>query len=191
VTPALIPARAIVGSGHMIDVPGRKEPRFPPSKEAAIRLSIAQQLQRWNVGAQDVGICGAARGADILFAEECLKRGARVLLLIPLPEEEFIQRSVRLPGSDWEARYRALRARCETRFQHETLGPPAPDENVFARNNVWCLDTARSLVSPDHVNGLLVWDEKPTGDGPGGTSDFAARVRRYGGEVVIVNPTRL
>jgi hypothetical protein len=108
-----------------------------------------------------------------------------------LPEAEFIQQSVRLPGSDWEARYRALRARCETRFQHEALGPPVPGENVFARNNVWCLDTARSLVSPDRVNALLVWDEKPTGDGPGGTSDFAARVRRGGGEVAIVNPTRL
>jgi hypothetical protein len=38
---------------------------------------------------------------------------------------------------------------------------------------------------------VLVWDEEPTGDGPGGTSDFAERVRDLGGVVEVINPTKL
>jgi hypothetical protein len=183
--------RVFLCSGHMIDAPGRKSPRFPAAKEEAVRLKIAGQLGRWNAGADDLGICGGACGADILFAEACLERGTRVLLLIPLPEDEFLKRSVAFAGADWEERYRALRARCETRFQHEVLGPPPKGENVFARNNLWCLDTAYALAPSASVDAILVWDEKPGGDGEGGTSEFAARVPRSGGRLAIVNPMKL
>jgi hypothetical protein len=175
----------------MIDAPSRSDARFPARKEQAVRLRTAEQLARWNAGADDLGICGGACGTDILFAEACLERGARVMLLIPLPENAFLEKSVAFADADWESRYRSLRARCETRFQHEALGPPAEGENVFERNNLWCLDTAYSLVPPERVHAILVWDEKAAGDGPGGTSDFAARVRRNGGSAAVINPTRL
>jgi hypothetical protein len=183
--------KVIVCSGHMIDAPSRKEARFPAAKEGAVRQQIAEQLARWSVGSEDTGICGGACGADILFAEACLERGAKVTLLIPLSEDAFLEKSVGFADSDWEQRYRALRARCETRFQHEALGPAANGENVFERNNLWCLEVARSLVPPARIHALLVWDEKPGGDGPGGTSDFAARVERGGGSVSVINPTRV
>jgi len=172
----------------MIDAPGRSEPRFPPAKEQAVRKGIAEQLARWNVGAGDAGISGGACGADILFAEECLARGASVVLLIALPEEEFLARSVSFADADWEPRYRALRSRCETRFQHEALRPPAKGDNAFERNNLWCLEVARSLAPPGRIHALLVWNGKPGGDGPGGTSDFAARVKRGGGRVAVIDP---
>ena len=175
----------------MIDAFCRKQPRFPARMEEAVRLRIAEQLAQWNAGALDVGICGGACGADILFAETCLERRARVLLLIPLPEDAFLEQSVAFAGAGWVVRYRALRNRCETRFQHEALGPPAQGENVFERNNLWCLDTARALVPFDRIHAILVWDEKPAGDGPGGTAEFAARVAEGGGCVAVINPTRL
>jgi hypothetical protein len=175
----------------MIDAPGREQPRFPPHKEQAVRMKIAEQLDRWSAGTGELGICSGACGADILFAEACLERGAQMLLLIPLPENEFLKRSVAFADADWEARYRTLRARCETRFQHEALGPPAKGENVFERNNLWCLDTAYARVRPEHVHAILVWDEKSGGDGPGGTSHFASRVSRGGGPVAVINPTKL
>lgn len=175
----------------MIDAPGRGRARFPPAKEGPVRRKIAAQLSDWGTGPGDIAICGGACGADILFAEACLERGARVMLLIPLPEDAFVRGSIAFADADWEPRYRALRARCETRFQHEALGPPAEGEDVFERNNIWCLDTAYSLVPPERVRAILVWDENATGDGPGGTSDFAARVKRSGGDVAVINPTRL
>ena len=183
--------KVVLCSGHMIDAPDRREPRFPPSKEARVRERIAAQLDAWQVGPGDVAISGGARGADILFSEEALKRGARGLLLVALPEDEYLDASVRLPGSDWEARYHALRAKCETRFQHEVLGPVPEGMNVFARNNLWLIETARELAADRDIYALLVWDEKPTGDGPGGTSDFAGRIAEGGGHVAIINPLGL
>lgn len=185
------PAKVIVCSGHMIDAPGRKEARFPPAKEGPVRRKIAGQLATWKTGVGDLAISGGACGADILFAEACLECRARVLLLIALPEDAFLERSVAFAGAGWEARYRALRATCETRFQHEALGPPAGGEDAFERNNRWRLEVARALVPPERIHALLVWDERPGGDGRGGTADFAARVAESGGGVAVINPTRL
>jgi hypothetical protein len=65
-------------------------------------------------------------------------------------------------------------------------------ELVFARNNLWMINTARvEADDPNDLYPILVWHEKPTGDGPGGTSDFATRVKRLGGRLKIINPTTL
>jgi hypothetical protein len=183
--------RVVLCSGHLIDAPGRKVPRFPANLEARVRALIAEQLDAWAVGRDDVCLSGGARGADMLFAEECLQRGATVRLLIALPDTEFIARSVRVPGTDYEQRYHALRQACETQFQHEQLGPLPEAMDVFSRNNIWLIDTARQMTAPQQIYALLVWDEQPTGDGPGGTSDFVARIRGGGGHTAIINPTRL
>jgi hypothetical protein len=174
----------------MMDAPGRKEARFPPAKEGPVRREIAGQLATWKTGAGDLAISGGACGTDILFAEACLECGARVLLLIALPENVFLERSVAFAGAGWEGRYRTLRASCETRFQHEALGPPSRGEDAFERNNRWRLEVACALVPPERIHALLVWDERPEGDGRGGTADFAARVAESCA-VAVINPTRL
>src|SRR5215207_3061175 len=115
----------------------------------------------------------AARGGDLLFAEECTARGAEAWLFLPRPVEAFLTESVRLPGTRWEERFHALCAQPRVRrfFQHEHLGKGADELDVHARNNLWIIEAARALApSPDAIYALLVWDEKPTGDGPGGTS---------------------
>jgi hypothetical protein len=55
------------------------------------------------------------------------------------------------------------------------------------------INTARVEANdPNNLYALLVWDEKPTGDGPGGTSDFAVRVKTLGGHLAqTINPTKL
>jgi hypothetical protein len=185
--------RVLVASGHMIDKPDRKDERFPPSKEEAVRQRIARQLATWNVGAGDLAICGGAQGADILFAELCAERGAEVWLFIPLPLPEFLEKSVRLRDSNWEDRFYDLQGRpaVKTHFQRERLKSPAKGVSEFARNNLWMINTARvEADDPKNLYALLVWDEKATGDGPGGTSDFADRIRKLGGRLAIINPTQ-
>ncbi len=186
--------KVVVGSGHMIDLPDRKEPRFPPSKEAAVREQMAKKLDEWGIGKGHLALCGGARGADILFAELCLERGAQLRLLLALPEEEFVERSVRLPGSNWEDRFFNLLEKLppeNVRGQKDELGPPPERLSEFERNNVWVLNTARVEAKPRGLYALLGWDEKPTGDGRGGTSHFASEVKRFGGRLGIVNPTKL
>ena len=186
--------KVIVCSGHMIDTPGRPTERFPPRKEGAVRDRIVDQLKTWQVSAGDVAICGGARGADILFAEACADRGTEVWLFLPLPLAEFLQESVQLPDSDWEDRFFALRNRVGVKmfFQPEHPESTPNDVSVFARNNLLMIDTARGeSTDPKNLYALLVWDEKATSDGPGGTSDFAERIRQLGGNLAIINPTKL
>ena len=152
---------------------------------------MARQLDGWMVGPGDLAICGGARGSDIVFAELCADRGAEVWLYISLDEEEFLQQSVRQADTDWEQRFIALRQRSgvKTLFQGASQ-----EKNIspFAAANIWMVDTGlREAPSPDHLYAILVWDEQPAGDGPGGTADFAERVRKAGGKVAIINPTKL
>ena len=114
--------------------------------------------------------------------------------MLPLPENEFLEKSVRLPDSNWEQRYFDLRSRpnVKTFVQEDRLKTAPKGASVFARNNLWMVNTARVEVSdPKNLYAVLVWDEKPTGDGPGGTSDCAARIRTLGGNIALINPTKL
>lgn len=64
--------------------------------------------------------------------------------------------------------------------------------DAFSRCNVWILDSARAELRPNsRLYALLVWDEKPAGDGPGGTFDFAMRVQQCGGEIAVINPLKI
>lgn len=60
--------KVAISSGHMIDAPERKLPRFPAEKSAAVREKIAAQLAQWEIGASDLALCCGACGSDILFA---------------------------------------------------------------------------------------------------------------------------
>ena len=186
-------SKVVVFSGHMIDRPDRPKPRFPPSKEKIVAQNLADQLQTWNIGKDDLAICGGACGGDILFAEACINLGTSVKLYIALPETEFIARSVYIANTDWEERYHKLsnHPQVSKEYQQDYRGKLPEDISVFARNNLWMIDTATRIVSPGNLFALLVWDEKPTGDGPGGTSDFAYKINKHGGHIAIINPTKL
>lgn len=183
--------KVIICSGHMIDAPDRKTPRFPASKANAVRAEITRQLEYWNTQPNDLAICGGASGADILFAEECLQRGAKLRLLLAQKEDEFVRDSVEPAGPEWMRRFRALREKADL-----AILPPAADRerdlSIYERNNIWIIETAhREAAEPASIHALLVWDEQPTGDGPGGTSDFVKKVRDLGGVIAIINPMKL
>jgi len=184
--------KVVICSGHLIDEPGRKEPRFPSEKEGRVREEISRQLDQWEIGPGDLALCGGARGADVLFGECCRARGAHVRLYIPLPVGEFLDHSVRLPGPvDWEGRFEALRRSSECCFQPDRLGSPPEGMSPFERNNVWITNTARVEASSETLYAILVWDERPAGGGPGGTAHFAAEVKALGGRLKVVNPMTL
>jgi hypothetical protein len=118
--------------------------------------------------------------------------GASVRILLALPRAQFLAKSVAFACYDWVQRFDRLAETCEVAEQTSRLGDPPAGFDVFSRCNLWILNTARVEIGPNsHLFSILVWDEKPTGDGPGGTSDFAKRVRQLGGVVSIINPTKL
>src|SRR6266550_3942298 len=95
----------VATAGHLIDAPGRPVPRFPTEAEPGVTAELRRVLERWRLGDGDLVVAAGARGADIIVAELCLARGAEVWLLLPLPDDEFVEKSVRLPGTDWEERF--------------------------------------------------------------------------------------
>ena len=67
----------------------------------------------------------------------------------------------------------------KTFLQPDRLKSPPKGVSVYARNNLWMVNTVRVEVrDPKNLYALLIWDEKLTGDGPGGTADCAARVKK-------------
>ncbi len=177
----------------MVDTPDRAAARFPPAKEEAVRAAMRARLALWEVGAGDLALCGGARGADILFAELCHSFGAEVRLLLPFEPEAFLESSVRVAGSNWERRFNRLTEHCRFEMQTDALGALPEGENAHIRNNGWLLATAREEAASEHsLFTLLVWDEQPTGDGPGGTPDLAARAEAHGSDhLAVINPTAI
>ena len=148
--------------------------------------AIREVLRSWGTGPGTLVVSGGAQGADIMAAEQALLLGAEVWLLVALPDDEFIPGSVRLPGSDWEERYRKLRARCPTRFQADELGPAASDEEAFERNNDWLLDAAQAAAP---AAGLGRVGRRP-GRWTRWDLGLRQRARTMGAAVAIIDPAR-
>src|SRR5258708_38660112 len=106
------PRNVLLFSGHMIDAPGRKEPRFPPNKEPVVADALAKLLNSPDVAANssDLAICGGACGGDMLFAEACLARRTSLEFYIPFDENEFLVDSVDFAVDDWRSRYFAAKS---------------------------------------------------------------------------------
>lgn len=184
------PTRVLVGGGHRIDDETRQRRRFPADREPAVRVAVDAWLDAHAVGPADRAVCGGASGADIVFAEACLARGASLDLLLARPVEEFVRSSVLPDGPGWEARFRALLAapRVRVRVQADLLGPVPEGENRYARNNRWMLSHALSLVSASSVHVLAVWDGDRASGGPGGTADYVAVAHESGLAVDTIDP---
>jgi len=101
--------KLVIFSGHMIDAPDRRVPRFPPEKEEEIRELLEKQLEVMNAG---IGFASAACGSDILFLETMLARGGTIHIVLPWPADEFVKTSVDLDGKGtWNKRFEAVLAR--------------------------------------------------------------------------------
>jgi hypothetical protein len=178
-------ARVVVGSGHMVDMPDRGDARFPPDQVARVTSEIRAALDAWGVGPETTVVTGGANGADIIVAEECLARGARAVICLALPPDEFESRSVEGRDGEWTGRFRSLLDRAEVR----TLPDPPSGDELYAKTNRWIVETARSLDG-DQPHALVVWNGKE-GDGPGGTRDFV-RLLGFSGpapNVRVIDPT--
>ena len=184
--------KVVICSGHIVDAPDRKEARSPETKAEAVRAKMAIQLAKWEIGARDLAICGGACGADILFGEETLRRGAQLRLLLAQEIDAFIRNSVQHAGEHWVRRFHALCGQAKVEILPRDPSGPPNDISIYGRNNLWIIETARTAATDPHqIHALLVWDEKPTGDGPGGTSDFQKKVCQLGASLEIINPTKL
>jgi len=194
------PARVVLFSGHMIDNPADRGPgkakpaRFPAAKADAAAARIVAALDAIGATAGDLGLCGGACGGDLLFAEECLKRGMRLEVRLARPEAEFLAESVTFadPDQRWQRSFVAVTSNPATLVlkMPDELGPAPEDVDVHDRCNRWMLNSALSR-GLKRVSFVTLWDGAP-GDGPGGTEDMVELVRKLTGrQPTIIDPKTL
>jgi tetratricopeptide (TPR) repeat protein len=185
------PQRVFLFSGHMIDAPGRKKPRFPAEKEPVAAAAIAQKLDELKVGPEDLAICGGACGGDMIFAEACLQRGMRLEVRIPFDTPTFLRESVNFAGDGWRDRFHAVKGHEKTGLliMPEELGPTPKGADPYERNNCWMLYNAQAY-GPEKVNFITLWNGQ-SGDGPGGTKHMYETVQKALGHAHWIDTRKL
>jgi len=192
ITNVVRPARVVLFTGHMIDLPGRVPERFPTRSEASARTVIRDRLQQEIERTEGavVGVASAASGGDILFHEVARDLKIERRLLLPLPPDLFRNESVSPVGSEWEKRFDVLmREFPSASFLARTdelptwLGARA-DYNTWQRANLWMIYEAVA-IDAQHLTLLALWDGT-TGDGPGGTEHMIRLAKQQGASTVII-----
>ena len=183
------PRRVLLFSGHMIDAPGRKEPRFPPDKEPIAASVIGSTLDAFGAGARDLAVCGGACGGDLLFAEAALARDVPLEIYLPLDEAGFLEASVDFADANWHERFLAAKSRATLHLMPDERGPLPAGEDPFERNNLWMLESAMRFGAAK-VDFICLWNGKG-GDGPGGTQHLMHEVTSKSGRVHWIDTTKV
>ena len=182
------PGNVLLFSGHMIDAPNRKTPRFPPEEEAVAAAAIANTLAEIGAGRRDLAICGGACGGDLLFAEACIARGIRLDIYIPFDEPTFLAKSVDFAGGNWHDRYLAVKSRATLHIAPDELGPLSEGENAYERINQWMLSP--QLNGGERLAFISLWNGQG-GDGPGGAQHLMEEVRRRTSRIYWLDTRKL
>ena len=178
----LAPPTTIHFAGHRMAAPGQAG-KLMPGDEARVAADIAALLDRQRVG---FGYGGLASGADILFAEALLARGAELHVVLPFAVDDFIAVSVASSGDGWVRRFEA----CLARASSLTM---ATDDRYLGHDQLFNYGSqvamglvvlrARFIDGP--ARQMAVWDGGPAG-GASGTAVDVALWRELGRDTDII-----
>lgn len=158
-------------TGHMIG------PLIPEYEDLVTRR-IRELVARRRVG---FGYGSLASGADILFAEALIDKGAEVHVVLPCDDDRFVQMSVAGAGREWVARFR----RCREAIRSVTYASTELElTDEAALDYASAIATGLALTRARHLDALVeqmaVWDEQAVGEAKGGTEAGIARWHRTG-----------
>lgn len=122
------PPIIVTFTGHMIDRPDSKEKRFPTHIEDSVADKIKQVLEELDV---QIGYCSLACGADIIFAEAMLARGAEINIYLPYAKDDFIATSVAFAGESWVERFNAILRSQKVKIMSDEKYYGTPDHHAF------------------------------------------------------------
>jgi hypothetical protein len=145
--------------------------------EASCGAQILNVLQReMSAGRVVYGVSSVAAGADLLFAEGCLRAGVPLRVLLPLPHESFRRD---FQPEDWARVEAVLRAAVSV----EVTGQDASgmETNRDERYYECGLETVQQSQML-----LAVWDGQPA-RGLGGTAEIVAFAREMGRRVIWIH----
>lgn len=145
---------------------GHRAGRLPAGAEPEVAARIRALLDDRGIG---YGFGALASGADILFAEALLARGAELHVVLPLSPDAFAAASV---GDAWLPRFRACLAQARS---VRVVGDGAPDDVLFRYGSQVAMGLAVLRARFLHADArmLAVWDGGPAGGGAGTTHAVA------------------
>lgn len=161
-------------TGHMIASEGQDH-RIQPGDEPALIAAIERAIDDNGIGSAYGSL---AAGADLLFAEALLRRGAGLNVVLPFAVEDFVAASVIPFGAQWLPRFHAALARANT-VRIATEGSHTGDDALMAYASHLAMGLAvlggRNLCAP--VRQLAIWDSLPARGGAGTAVDLARWAR--------------
>jgi class 3 adenylate cyclase len=172
-------------TGHMLDAPGRKSPRFIEGAVEAVRGSIVGLLDRLDVR---IGYASAACGADVLFHESLQQRGGESNVILPFELGEFLRTSVEFAGPEWVRRSQQVLSK-SFGVEQVTRGGYGGDDLLFAYANRVILGKAilRSRFLETEPLLIAVWDGVAS-DTPGGTAECVQTWLQTGLPFAVIDP---
>jgi hypothetical protein len=182
-----------VGTGHRIDAPGRKTPRFPNTDDAIAKARswLRQELEAEKTKTTGAvsAFGGAASGTDLLFHEVCAELNIPSTVVLPIPREDYCQQSVMDGGPDWVEKFNRLLDTKPLIVLSDSAELPVwaasiPKYGVFQRGNIWMMENA--LLRNADVTLVALWNGQ-AGDGPGGTADMVNLAQSHGAKVCVKN----
>ena len=137
------------------------------------------------------GICAAAPGGDVLFAESLLAAGGRITLIEPFSSQR-IREVAKHCGHDWSARLERIYEKA-AHIQAITCAEDVDVDTQCDYANHVILGTA--MLRAKRINGrlraIVLWDETDAAaPKPGGTGHFVKLCREAGIPIEIINPNR-
>jgi class 3 adenylate cyclase len=184
----------VVFSGHVVDHPvrfaaGEIPLRFPADAafEQHVSLAIKKAIEQLNAS---VGYCSAACGADLLFAEHILERGAELHVILPFDKQDFYVTSVDYGLAEmfgWRQRCDAVLARA-TEVHYATMEGFLGDDVLFEFANTFTQGLAITHATQLGLEpyALAVLDPTAT-TRVGGTGYFIAKWQADGRQSHIID----
>lgn len=181
------PPVIVTFTGHMIDRPDSKERRFPADIETSVRGKIVQVLEELDV---HIGYCSLACGADIIFAEVMIERGAEVNIYLPYAKDDFIATSVAFAGQDWVDRFNAILASQKVKIMSDEKYYGTPDHHAFMGKVLIGLSMlrARFLDTQPYLLSLLKQSKRKKPK-PGG-SNYLVSHWPFKDRLITIDPTQ-
>jgi class 3 adenylate cyclase len=181
---SLLPAANVVAfAGHMIDAPGRTDPRFPSALASSVHAALRERLAPLH---QPIIYTSAACGADLLLIEAAHEIGAEVNVVLPFERQDFIRTSVVVGGDGWTRRFdsalaRATRVIMATEESH--LGDDVLFEHAAMLLEGFSVLRAAQLQATPML--LCVIDTQPRGRVGGTQASFERWTKHVGAPQVI------
>ncbi len=159
--------------------------RFLPEQEESVAAGMGSLLDDQPFGAAYGSL---ASGADILWAEALLERGAELHVVLPFALDEFLAVSVAPAGARWVQRCTACLDRASS-VTWVTEDAYLGDDSLFR----YCSDSAMGLALlrarflDAEAFQLAIWDGRAA-SGPSGTAADIDRWEATGHPVVALSP---